>query len=624
MSSFSTVEPSEAMIKALQARLSAKGDVAHAVANGVPAPAAASASISAAAAALHPGRPPAVVVASAAPSYSEHAMAAAAEFAAEPAFRSMASHGEGRSLSAQRLPQPQARSSPTHVDGEPGSARPTGRPPLQGVAPRSQEARFNTVQESSAASRPSTGSRPAHGVDAGDRAGPPLLPASPARPKALDPMELAADRAEAASKAHEEALQAKSADLERRLRQIERGQESLLERGRGEAASVMSEAPDFDGLMAPKLPSAVTVAGAPVALDGDLVYLGGGLYAAASAPPREKAPPAPRRKGPGGVLPGRVRNPGPRPLGPRSAVRSASAHLVGRQSTGESPGHSRAQSDDGRSVAAAEKEKGPQPWRPGGRQKLPPPAPEPARSTRLGPGEGGLMPGEHSEARREARREARQEGVGLFGLNGLLGQLREGEASSWEGGSEAFAAPPPLPVARGPPENGARREAERLAAKKAKVEALLEERAEREALKAMMNRGAAGSRSAPALPAGVQPLDLATASAGQGKDDIERQKLRVACKMEILDFFNGYSTAVGKMTAEQTKLLLAKIQGGGAGDDLAGAVQQCEQQRVEQAQEWSAKSQKVDDQQNIQRRLQQVNDLCNKAFDVDDEEELML
>merc|ERR1740121_3437346 len=94
--------------------------------------------------------------------------------------------------------------------------------------------------------------------------------------------------------------------------------------------------------------------------------------------------------------------------------------------------------------------------------------------------------------------------------------------------------------------------------------------------------------------------------------------------MEILDFFNGYSTAVGKMTAEQTKLLLAKIQGGGAGDDLAGAVQQCEQQRVEQAQEWTVKSQKVDDQQNIQRRLQQVNDLCNKAFDVDDEEELML
>jgi len=125
---------------------------------------------------------------------------------------------------------------------------------------------------------------------------------------------------------------------------------------------------------------------------------------------------------------------------------------------------------------------------------------------------------------------------------------------------------------------------------------------------------------------GVEPLDLAAASAGQSQEDIERQKLRMACKMEILDFFNGYSTAVGKMTAEQTKMLLAKLHGSGAstGDDLAGAVRKCEQEREDQLQEWSVKSQKFDDKQTIQRRLRQVNDLCNKAFDVNDEEDPML
>eukprot|EP00439_Symbiodinium_sp_Y106_P013668 s3090_g1.t4 len=134
-----------------------------------------------------------------------------------------------------------------------------------------------------------------------------------------------------------------------------------------------------------KLPSAVTVAGVPVATTGDLVYLGGGLYAAAA--PAEK--PAKKQS----AAPAR-----PRPRKPPSAIRSASAHIVGNgaRADGDSSPQSRAQSEgqigvgnlnpDGRgssrhgsvsgstSVGSAA---GVRIWRPSGVQKLPPAKLEP-------------------------------------------------------------------------------------------------------------------------------------------------------------------------------------------------------------------------------------------------------
>jgi len=170
----------------------------------------------------------------------------------------------------------------------------------------------------------------------------------------------------------------------------------------------------------------------------------------------------------------------------------------------------------------------------------------------------------------------------------------------------------------GAPMNSDLRAAERAAAKDARTRVLLEERAERLALEAAANaskgvaRGLTGSSSAPAL--GVPRLRF-DSQPRQSQQDIDQQKMRVACKMEILGFFNGYSNAVGKMTAEQTKLLLEKLHSGLDSDGLSETVQQCEHERDQQRQEWSNKSHQMEDPHSIQRRLQQVNDFCNKAFE---------
>merc|ERR1719262_1011668 len=55
------------------------------------------------------------------------------------------------------------------------------------------------------------------------------------------------------------------------------------------------------------IPSVVTFGGVPAAMDGDLVYLGGGLYASAASQAPAKAPhPAPKRER-SRIMPGRVR-----------------------------------------------------------------------------------------------------------------------------------------------------------------------------------------------------------------------------------------------------------------------------------------------------------------------------
>merc|ERR1712151_1213933 len=79
--------------------------------------------------------------------------------------------------------------------------------------------------------------------------------------------------------------------------------------------------------------------------------------------------------------------------------------------------------------------------------------------------------------------------------------------------------------------NSDRRAAERQAAKQAKVDQLLAERAQRLAVEKAtapkMQRGFGGSASAPTLAFELE----ATANAAE---ELEKQKLRVACKMEIL------------------------------------------------------------------------------------------
>lgn len=230
-----------------------------------------------------------------------------------------------------------------------------------------------------------------------------------------------------------------------------------------------------------------------------------------------------------------------------------------------------------------------------------------SRSLQMQSQDSSAPPGAYSEARAAAREQARREGVGLFGAQGLLGQLREAEAES-DTASRREVAP-----VSGPPLNGARREAERRAAREAKVQKVLEERAMRLAAEAAAVAAPKMQRSSAAASAPELRLDLSATNKAT-KEDLDKQKLRIACKMEILQFFNGYSSAVGKMTAEQSKMLLAKLQKGSDETELADAMQKFELQREDQLRQWAEK-QRVDDEQSIQRRLKQVNDFCNKAFE---------
>ena len=47
-----------------------------------------------------------------------------------------------------------------------------------------------------------------------------------------------------------------------------------------------------------------------------------------------------------------------------------------------------------------------------------------------------------------------------------------------------------------------------------------------------------------------------------GEKELERQRLRLACKMDILDFFHGYRNVVNRLTEEQQKVLRANLHGG--------------------------------------------------------------
>ncbi|CAJ1390248.1 unnamed protein product [Effrenium voratum] len=304
-----------------------------------------------------------------------------------------------------------------------------------------------------------------------------------------------------------------------------------------------------------KLPSAVTVAGEPVASTGDMIYLGGGLYACA-APEKPKKKQASRKP----------------PRRPASVMRSASAHIVGPQTESselsspqsrahsegqigfanlysEHRGPSRAGSVVGSSTTAVGPPPGPRVWRPSGVQKLPaaklePPAGFGGKASRLSAEDAGKMPGEHAEERAHCRRSSGKEGVMLFGSNGVLAHMRDPSLEQHQ------AAPPPS----GPPKGISKRLEERKAAKQARVEEVLEERALRLATEAAISMQKRQNLAARAKHASAPDLSV---------EELEKQRQRVACKMEILDFFHGYRNAVHKFTEEQQKVLHANLHGSG-------------------------------------------------------------
>jgi len=421
------------------------------------------------------------------------------------------------------------------------------------------------------------------------------------------------------TKVQEDRLHDHCNDLEKRLREVEQGQAAAM------ALAIDPNPEDRDPSRlhsevgsAQRLPTAATVGGIPVATDGELVYLGGGLYAATMLPSEnEPRPPVRRRRK---VLPGQVRPLLPRPSGSRSSARSASAHgdptPSGLGDTRDcSPSPLRAQSEgqigrestgmNGITPASGQRElsrgqSAPRGWRPAGVARLPPTPEPPTRSGQTTPAslpDGTVPTAGRSEARAAVRSQARHET--------LISHLRMTEDSS-------DTEQPAIPVApvSGPPLNGDRRAAERRAAKEARVQQLLDERAIR------LHRS---PTSVPNLPS-MQP------SGALPKQELERQKLRLACKMEILDLFKGYRNPIGTMSVGQTKALLAKLHGMSDEAGVLAAHQQGEEDGMQDEeahvtfhQYTSTEVSSVGEQSGtVIGRLQEANDVCNRAFQVED------
>lgn len=234
----------------------------------------------------------------------------------------------------------------------------------------------------------------------------------------------------------------------------------------------------------------------------------------------------------------------------------------------------------------------------------------------------------NSEARARDREDARQAGsCGLFGRQGMLRELAAMQALP------QVTMPMPMPCKSRLPigvSNSDLRAMERKAAKEARVQALLEERSEHVKAVAEMTsekagrltRGLAAAASAPLLPApgssfGSLGMGILAPTAGE---EIEKQKLRVACKMETLSFLNGYTNAVGKMSLEQKAELLATLH---SAKSVKPKMAPCARTSpgkphaaaaaAEEESEWWPKEEP--EEPSIHQRLQHMNDACNQAFD---------
>jgi len=374
-----------------------------------------------------------------------------------------------------------------------------------------------------------------------------------------------------------------------------------------------------------RIPSVVTFAGVPAAQEGDLVYLGGGLYASATSPaPTRKPPRAPKQER-ARVMPGRVQ-PG------KVAAVSGGAARNGRSSSQPPP--TLPQIDEYGFVtetapppAAAPKKAektGPPAWKPAGATKRTsaPASEQTASQTQAASDSDCFMPlapsrqihdlgpGGNMEARIREREANRQDGLGLFGRKGILREIAEMQTMP-------VVPKRPRESLNGGPLNSDLRATERRLLKEARVQAILEERAEHEKIVSdarALGRSLPASASAPVLSAvglnvglGLTPTVV--------PDEMEKQKLRVACKMETLAFLNGYHSAVGKMTMDQKASLLATLQSSKSVKPKAAlgtslVLSEAENQRAEFNEEEDF---------SIHQRLLHVNEKCNEAFDFEAE-----
>jgi len=374
---------------------------------------------------------------------------------------------------------------------------------------------------------------------------------------------------------------------------------------RGSVTSTVSRPLESGPSGLPPIPfSAATLGGVPVAVDGDLVYLGGGVYASMATAFGQDAPredPGQRRRADHGkrVLPGRVK-----PAAPRQRVRSAGTPGGSQSSTPTGP--QRAQSDgdlpaSARQVAPAPA--GPPIWKPSGPARLPPLPPasqESGSKAVLAPGEAGV-PG-HCDERVAARDAMRQEGISLFGAAGLLQEL----------------ATPPEEILRqsrrvpagSVPTNGARREAERQQLKEAKIQLLLEEKAEREAEESLAKaKRLQNARSAPELRMGRHGMQMIVPPPVSREEEIEQQKMRLAYKMQVIDFFKGYTGKVNRMTADQSKALLRSLHSSAGSSARPGQSRDEPPTPVQEPREAEAEELTHG---SVHARLQQASEMCSR------------
>lgn len=133
---------------------------------------------------------------------------------------------------------------------------------------------------------------------------------------------------------------------------------------------------------------------------------------------------------------------------------------------------------------------------------------------------------------------------------------------------------------------------ERKAAKQARINEILEEKALREATEAAISMQKRQNLAAMAR----------NASTPEMSEDLDRKRTRLACKMDILDFFRGYRKAVHKLTADQQKVLQANLHGSALTQAEMGNTPSGEYGDYDMATK------------SIEDRLRRVNDICSQAF----------
>merc|ERR1719161_60723 len=125
--------------------------------------------------------------------------------------------------------------------------------------------------------------------------------------------------------------------------------------------------------------------------------------------------------------------------------------------------------------------------------------------------------------------------------------------------------------------------------------------------------GAAGGTGAVNGALKADATKEAEARTKSKQEELEKLKQRLACKMEIVNFYGGCCEAFGKMTAAQNKQLQRKLQSCSAsdlqkkGDCLDKVVGQFGEEREQQIRNWNKKA---DDPTGVQRRLARLNEFC--------------